>query len=1382
MTRSLLLILILTCSGIVNAQKTANLWNEIPEADIEMNGIRYISASKYKTFRLNLDMLSQILVAAPLEFTPVAQMTKTYIQLPDPTGKLITFDLVESPVLEAELAIQHPNISTFTAYDIEGRGYYAKLDYTPQGFHAMVIAPEGKTFFIDPFSFGSNLTDYIVYYRKDFISTIQKTFVCEVDDYLPMAERSNAPDLKSAYGTCELRTYRLALACTGEYAQFHGGTVNGALAAQVTSMNRVNGLYEKDLAIRMNIISNNNLIIYTNAGSDPYTNNNGGTMLTENVNNLGTVIGNANFDIGHVFSTGGGGIAGLRVVCGTGKARGVTGSAAPIGDPFDIDYVAHEMGHQFGANHTQNNNCNRNSATAMETGSASTIMGYAGICAPNVQNNSDDYFHNISLQEIGAFITGTAHTCPVKTPLANNGPTVTVSAATVNIPRSTPFSLTATGVDPNATNVLTYCWEQMNSQTSTQPPVATATGGPNFRSFDPSTSPTRYFPSLSALASNGPFTWEVLPSVARTMAFRVALRDNAPGGGCTASANVTVNVDGNSGPFEVTYPTATGISWAGNSTQTVTWNVANTTNTPVSCANVDILISTNGGQTYTVLLSNTPNDGTQSITVPNTPSTTCRIMVRCANGYFFDISNNNFTITGATFDYTLNVSNLVLAVCQPNNAVFNIQIGAIGGFSNTVNLTVSGLPVNAVATFGSSAVTPVDSTTLTISGIGSVVPGTYSIRLSASSTSGTKNIDLTLVVSSSIPTAVSLTTPANASIGNNNPRTFTWTASAGAGISYIIEIASDANFTNIVEIDTVTVNSYTATSVLASGATYYWRVTSVTGCGIAPASSVFSFTMSTCSTYASTNVPLNISATGIVTVNSTLAVPLTGTITDVNITNLVGTHTYVQDLVCRLRSPALTTRTVFRRPCGDFDNFNIKFDDDAASATLPCPLTGGAFYKPLNNFAAFNGQASNGTWQLTIIDSANVDGGTLTAWSLQVCIATPASCALSSNISNLTNVTCFNGTNGSATVNPTGTAPYNYNWSNGSSSATVNNLAAGTYNVTVNDANGCTATNQISITQPSALTSSTLVVDGCVDLGSINLSLSGATAPYSFIWSGNQTTEDISGLASGSYQVSITDANGCTSVQSATVTLFATAVINPVQTNSVSCFGLQDGSIDIDVIGAPAFVYSWSNGSTTQDLSGLASGSYTLTLTDANGCTIVYTDSVSSPLSTLSSSSTVTDESAPGANDGIIDLQVAGGTSPYSYQWSNGATTQNISGVGSGPYSVTITDSNGCTLVQNLTLVVSLSAFDLNNNLWIQPNPSFDGYFYLYAGNEETQFIGIQVVDVLGRELIRSEVSINQVNSSLIDLSHFSDAVYFVICRQSSKENQIFKIVKTSKK
>ena len=236
----------------------------------------------------------------------------------------------------------------------------------------------------------------------------------------------------------------------------------------------------------------------------------------------------------------GGGIAQLQSPCNaSGKARGVTGSGAPIGDPFDIDYVAHEMGHQFGANHTFNNNnsgsCsgNANTGTSFEPGSGATIMAYAGICTAtfNVQNNSDDYFHTISMQEMGAFITNgsTGGSCPVITPLTNTAPTV-APVSGVNIPQGTPFFLTASATDPNSGNVLTYCWEEMDAGISTTTPTATQTSKANFRSFDPSTSPTRYFPSLSTIATNGPYTWEMTPTVARTMNFRVTVRDNASGG------------------------------------------------------------------------------------------------------------------------------------------------------------------------------------------------------------------------------------------------------------------------------------------------------------------------------------------------------------------------------------------------------------------------------------------------------------------------------------------------------------------------------------------------------------------------------------------------------------------------------------------------------------------------------------------------------------------------------------------------------------------------------------------------------------------------------------------------------------------------------------
>jgi hypothetical protein len=473
------------------------------------------------------------------------------VNLPHPDGTFHAYRTMANSTLHPELNEKFPSIYTYDASGVEN-GARVKWDITEHGLHAMIMIPGESTIFIDPVIKGND--DYYIVYRKSDFQT-DKVFDCSFNSDVHTMKSNNQMGSVKAFGTCELRTYRLAVSATGEYTAFHGGTVALAQAAQATSMNRVNGVFEKDMAITMVIIPNNDQIIYTDGGTDPFSNGNPGNMINENQTVCDGVVGNGNYDIGHVFGTNSGGLAGLGVVCNNAnKARGVTGSGSPIGDTFDIDYVAHEMGHQFGANHTQNNNCNRNNATAMEPGSASTIMGYAGICAPNVQNNSDDHFHGVSLEEIGFEILSAGHTCEQITALANSAPIVLGTNGNVTVPANTPFALTANVTDVDGDPV-TYNWEQMDPEVSTQSPVPTSTVGPNFRSYSSSASPTRYFPNLTDLANGGPFTWEVIPSVSRTMNFRVTVRDNAPGaGGCNDHADVTVTTDAGSGPFVVLYP------------------------------------------------------------------------------------------------------------------------------------------------------------------------------------------------------------------------------------------------------------------------------------------------------------------------------------------------------------------------------------------------------------------------------------------------------------------------------------------------------------------------------------------------------------------------------------------------------------------------------------------------------------------------------------------------------------------------------------------------------------------------------------------------------------------------------------------------------------
>ena len=589
------------------------------------------------------------------------------LALPLPDGGTGRFALREAPVMAPALAAQFPSIKTYAGRGLDDAAASVRLDLSPQGFHAQVLTAGGHSFYIDPVT-RTDTRHYLGFYTQDMNrAAAGPAMTCGFE---PSAAELKASEARTAAYTrtttalasgAQLRTYRLAMAATGEYTAFHGGTVALALAAIVTSVNRVVGVYEKELAVRLVLVPNTNLLIYTNAATDPYANTS--NDLAANVTTINAVIGSANFDIGHLVGTGGGGVAGLGVVCNNttngNKARGLTGSPSPVGDAFDIDYVAHEMGHQFSGNHPFNGDggsCaggNRRATTAWEPGSGSTIMAYAGICgaANNLQPNSDAVFHTGNYQEMRAFIDGT--TCAVNTATGNTAPVVTAPANKA-LPVATPFKLTATATDAD-NDPLTYMWEELDLGPQQSPTAAQAANVnvPLFRSFVPVASGTRYFPRLISLVNNTTVLGERLPTVTRQLNFRCTARDEHSGpagviGGVDYSPLVTLSVTSTAGPFVVQAPN-TAITWIGGAAQTVTWDVANTTAAPVSCALVNIRLSLDGGLTYpTVLAANEANDGAAVVVAPGTFATSqtqARIMVEAADNYFFDISNVNFTIT-----------------------------------------------------------------------------------------------------------------------------------------------------------------------------------------------------------------------------------------------------------------------------------------------------------------------------------------------------------------------------------------------------------------------------------------------------------------------------------------------------------------------------------------------------------------------------------------------------------------------------------------------------------------------------------------------------------------------------------------------------------------
>ncbi len=602
---------------------------------------------RFRALEVDVSALESLLARAPAESSAAPAL---FLPLPYPDGTDRLFRVEESPVLEPELAARFPEIRTFVAKGIDDPTATARLSLTSLGFHAMVLSASG-TVMIDPYRRWDSR--YVLSYLKsEARKPAGAAFRCEVDgESQEEAASEEAPAPAEAASGTQLRTYRLALAGTGEYSIAvcapNPVAVACAMNAMAVSMNRVDGIYEREAAIRMVLIANNDLIVYTNGATDPYTNGNGSTMLGQNQSNLNSVIGTANYDIGHVFSTGGGGVAQLAVPCTSNKARGVTGQANPVGDPFDVDYVAHEMGHQFGGAHTFNgttNNCggNRSGSSAYEPGSGTTIMAYAGICgAEDLQPHSDDTFHTRSFDQIVTFSTGaTGSSCAVITATGNTPPSVNAGPA-FTVPKQTPFTLTGSATDPDS-DTLTYMWEEFDLGSAAPPNDDVAVVRPIFRSFVPLTVPSRTFPRLSDILDNVATLGESMSTRNRTMNFRLTVRDNRAGGGGVNWASTTVTVNAAAGPFAVTQPN-TAVSWSG--VRTVTWDVAGTNVAPVSCANVAIDLSTDGGNTFpTALAASTANDGSEAVAIPNTPTSQARIRVSCVGNIFFDISNVDFSI------------------------------------------------------------------------------------------------------------------------------------------------------------------------------------------------------------------------------------------------------------------------------------------------------------------------------------------------------------------------------------------------------------------------------------------------------------------------------------------------------------------------------------------------------------------------------------------------------------------------------------------------------------------------------------------------------------------------------------------------------------------
>lgn len=1001
-----ILLLMLLLSGVSSSQ---SIWQPVNESDLTFHSKvnRNSHPRNYQLFTLDLEAFRQQLEGAPVRGNLSGRSTHLIV-LPN-NGKLERFHVMETPIMEVELAQRYPMIKSYAAQGLDTPGAVARFSVTQLGLHSMTFNTGNSTVYIDPYT--EDRMHYMVYSREN-LDRGNTTFECLMEE--PVKTPSNELD-RNAFDydifnadDNVLRTYRLALSCTAEYGNIFAGTgtlaqQKGNIQAQMAiTMTRVNGVYEIDLGITMIFVANNDEVIYLGAtNADPWSNE----WNTTTAQTLDSVIGVNNYDIGHNFNTTGGGNAGcIGCVCraisqsGTHKGRGYTGRSNPTGDPFDIDYVAHEMGHQFGGFHTQSNSSCRSGSgqTEVEPGSASTIMGYAGICAANVQNFSDAYFAYVNIRDIMAYVKSPNGSCSVNTPTGNQAPTVS-AGPNYTIPRSTPFILTAEGSDPD-NDELTYTWEQRDPQNpaSNAAPAPTRTVGPMFRSISGTNSSSRYMPNLATvLAGNTSNTWEVVPSVARTMTFSVVARDNVAGGGQTSSDVMTVTVSGTAGPFVVNSPN-TNVSWEAGSNQTVTWNVAGTTANGVDTPFVDIYLSSNGGGDFdTLVASQVPNDGSELVTMPSTTGNQHRIMVRGHNHIFYDVSNTNFTVSSTTPTFSLSFNREPggqnKQVCQGQEVSYAILYESLVGFSGTTTFSVSGQPSGVEVGFSPSSVSTSGTVVMTLSNSTSAVTGLYEMTVTGTSGSISKEVRLYLEVLNSSNDIAELATPANFETNiNPNEVTLEWSPIATSN-QFELQLATDIDFEQLVEEQLVTGTSIQVNNLIGLQ-NYFWRVRPIGALCNVEFSEAFRFTTTTvdCNSFSSTNVPVAIPTTA-ATVNSTLAIPaidnqtIGSIVVDININ-----HTWINDLIVTLISPSGTQVRLLNRPCpssSQYQNAVATFTMEGVS--LSCNLVPqnavSGLLLPFDSFSSLIGQNTQGTWTLRVQDVFDADGGSINSWSLQFC-------------------------------------------------------------------------------------------------------------------------------------------------------------------------------------------------------------------------------------------------------------------------------------------------------------------------------------------------------------------------------------------------------------
>jgi len=934
------------------------------------------------------------------QFWKKSSAENSEITLINECGENEVFVLEPVELFSSGLAQKYNRLKNYRGHSLQRPEVKVRLSMSPHGISAWLRLPGANDFFIQPVRQTKGLHFGYLKNNQGYANAWQ----CKT--LLPHTKKENKTAQKATFLTPELRTFRIAIATTAEYTAFwgddddsNGTNQEDALAAVVSSLNRVNEIYEQELQIHLELVTDTTLV-YTDVMNDPFTNE----LNTELQETLDAQIGTDAYDVGHLFGYGepNGDAGCLGCVCVSGK-KGSAYSSHSFEDPFgseyrndyfDLDYFGHELGHQFGAYHTFAFQIEGFGFNA-EPGSGTTIMGYAGIAGQdNVQRHGDPYFHYFSLQNIQQYVVQLA--CGASTPIANAIPQTNAGADQI-IPTGTAYALKAENA--TAKEGVTYAWEQLDSGKVTHENFGPQNVvGPQNRSVSPQSHPQRTIPNMDRILA-GKLTqtnpqvnqdWETVSEVGRQLRWGLTVRETQNEQTLLAHDEMQIQVVENTGPFQVLSQNERNIIWEAGTKKQLVWDVGGTYELPIDTKTVSVFLSTDGGKEYPyVLLENTPNDGVADIIVPDSLDIAkARIKIKADNSIYFAI--NDAFLAVASRDFVLSFDSFAQETCDTAEVVYDFEIKRFSDYDKDISLVINNLPEGLTARFSKSVYRPSDSRgRVTIGGIANVAPNDFTFDVLAQSGLITYDFQFDLAVRSATLEAPELLLPNNGDTPINLKPNFEWTASINAD-NYRFQIAREANFQEVIKEVEVFSNHYNGIT-LEENQTYYWRVKAENNCGAgvyAPASIIKTSPLS-CVALKVSDLPQPIDdAVNDAPKTTVFSFPVGYDlpIQDINVKVDIK-HDWVEDLTLTLVAPNGSSILLSQQLGGSNANYEqTVFDSEVTPSIFNAEAPFSGTFAPIQSLESLYGTSAFGEWTLEVTDAYSEDKGVLNQFEIEFCL------------------------------------------------------------------------------------------------------------------------------------------------------------------------------------------------------------------------------------------------------------------------------------------------------------------------------------------------------------------------------------------------------------